>query len=155
MWFHKKSLQLGNWAWTGFHNLELYWNVILWRAKQCFLAWIFCEFTDPSLCSSNMEFLDLASAVCLQIQNRQCDTLLVTDRDTSGLRPNRQPPIPVGDSIEYKCPQMKSIKGENSFSVMCNDQLGYTFPSNLQSWGECQCEKDLKAECPGLTYDIK
>ena len=110
------------------------------------------------LCSRKFEFkfLDLVSAVCLQIQNRQnCDTLLVTDRDTSGLRPNRQPPIPVGDSIEYKCPQMKSIKGENSFSVMCNDQLGYTFPSNLQSWGECQCEKDLKAECPGLAYDIK
>ena len=98
----------------------------------------------------------LALAVCLQIQNRQnCDNHHDIDRDTSGLRPNRQPPIPVGDSIEYKCPQMKSIKGENSFSVMCNDQLGYTFPSNLQSWGECQCEKDLKAECPGLTYDIK
>ena len=40
-----------NLLWTGFHNLELKWNLILWNAKNCFQAWIFreCEFTDPSL----------------------------------------------------------------------------------------------------------
>ena len=37
--------------WKGFHNLELKWNVILWNAKHCLRAWIFCEceLTDPSL----------------------------------------------------------------------------------------------------------
>ena len=38
------------WAWTGFHILELKWNVIPWNARNCFWAWIFNErkFTDPS-----------------------------------------------------------------------------------------------------------
>ena len=44
-------LNYWNWAWTGFHNSELKWNVIPWNAKHCFQPWIFCEhkFTDPSL----------------------------------------------------------------------------------------------------------
>ena len=77
------------------------------------------------------------------------------DRDTSGLRPDRQPPIPVGGSVRYQCPQMKSIKGKTSFTVKCNDMEQYVFPKDLATWGECQCRGDLTAQCPGLTYNIK
>ena len=79
------------------------------------------------------------------------------DRDTSGLRPDRQPPIPVGGSVRYQCPQMKSIKGKTSFTVKCNDMERYEFPKDLATWGECQCSQqgDLTAQCPGLTYNIK
>ena len=40
--------------WTGYNNLELKWNVIPWKAKNCFWVWIFskCEFTDSSLVDS-------------------------------------------------------------------------------------------------------
>lgn len=82
----------------------------------------------------------------------------IDNRDTSGLRPTRQPPIPVGDSLSYQCPGMKSIKGKSSFIVKCNDLKQYVFPEDLASWGECQCSDtmagDLTAQCPGLTYDI-
>ena len=77
------------------------------------------------------------------------------NRDTSGLRPNKSPPIPVGDTVTYQCPPLKSIKGKSSFSVKCNDLLQYVFPPELASWGECQCNGDLTAQCPGLRYDIK
>ena len=45
VWFY---VNYRNRAWTGFHNLKLKWNVILWNAKNCFGAWIFrkCEFID-------------------------------------------------------------------------------------------------------------
>ena len=80
------------------------------------------------------------------------------DRDTSGLRPNKWPPIAVGDIVTYQCPGMKSIKGKSSFTVKCNDLQQYVFPSELASWGECQCNGDLTGQwtqCPGLRYDIK
>ena len=64
-------------------------------------------------------------------------------RDTSGLRPTRQPPIPVGDSLSYQCPGMKSIKGKSSFIVKCNDLKQYVFPEDLASWGECQCSDTM------------
>ena len=32
------------------------------------------------------------------------------NRDTSGLRPNKLPPIAIGDTVTYQCPGMKSIK---------------------------------------------
>ena len=40
-----------NWTWSGIHNIELKWNVILWNAENCFQAWIFREheFTDRHL----------------------------------------------------------------------------------------------------------
>ena len=42
-----------NQVWTGFHNLELKWDVITWNAKKNFHAF-FCEhkFIDPSLIST-------------------------------------------------------------------------------------------------------
>ena len=76
-------------------------------------------------------------------------------RDTSGLRPSRPPPIPVGGSLQYECPPMKSIDGKNSFKVFCNDLLEYIFPSELKVWPECQCNGELTLQCPGLVYDIK
>ena len=44
--FTCNRLNYWNWAWTGFHNSELKWNVILWNAKHWFRMWIFrkCEF---------------------------------------------------------------------------------------------------------------
>ena len=78
------------------------------------------------------------------------------DRDTSGLRPLQSPPIPVGGSLQYQCPQTKSIKGKNSFKVKCNDRQQYVFPPELSSWGECQCGNgDLTSQCPGLAYSNK
>lgn len=76
------------------------------------------------------------------------------DRDSSGLRPSRQPPIPVGGALTYDCPQMKSINGKTSFGVKCNDLEDYVFPSDLRSWHECQCSGDLTSQCPGLGYKI-
>ena len=34
------------------------------------------------------------------------------NRDTSGLRPNKLPPIAIGDTVTYQCPGMKSIKAQ-------------------------------------------
>ena len=80
------------------------------------------------------------------------------NRDTSGLRPNKLPPIAIGDTVTYQCPGIKSIKSKSSFTVKCNDLQQYVFPSDFSSWGECQCNGDLTGQwtqCPGLRYDIK
>ena len=57
--------------------------------------------------------------------------------------------------LPQNCRVPYCVKGRNSFTVECTDELNYAFPSELQSWGECQCEGDLTTQCPGLTYDIK
>ena len=58
-----------NWAWTGFHNVELKWNVILWNAKHCFLAWTSIHQLITSYNSWNNHFWPLVGTakMCFMI----------------------------------------------------------------------------------------
>ena len=53
------------------------------------------------------------------------------NRDTSGLRPNKSPPIAIGDTVTYQCPGMKSIKAQ---CLKITKNVAFEFSSNSQKW---------------------